>query len=228
MATGIRQRWLPPISLLYCLLLSVPCAALAQQGGIGGRVTDQSGGAGLEAARVLLTGTSRIENTDREGHFLFRGVAPGTYQVRVLRVGYKPATQTAALAAGETVALDFTLEAAPVQLDELVTTATGQQRKLEIGNAVTTIDVAKVAEQAPITEFTNLISGRAAGVQVLKSSGTTGTGTRIRIRGSNSISLSNEPLYYLDGIRLESGSTSSTLDIGGFGVDNPAGAGPSR
>jgi TonB-linked SusC/RagA family outer membrane protein len=228
MATGIRQRWLSPLPLLCWLLLSVPSAAFAQQGGIGGRVTDQSGGAGLEAARILLTGTSRIENTDREGHFLFRGVAPGTYQVRVLRVGYKPATQMATLAAGETVALDFALEAAPVQLDELVTTATGQQRKLEIGNVVTTIDVAKVAEQAPITEFTNLISGRAAGVQVLKSSGTTGTGTRIRIRGSNSISLSNEPLYYLDGIRLESGSTSSTLDIGGFGVDNPSGAGPSR
>ncbi len=50
----------------------------------------------------------------------------------------------------------------------------------------------------------DLISGRAAGVQVLKSAGTTGTGTRIRIRGSNSISLSNEPLYYIDGIRLES------------------------
>ena len=105
-----------------------------------------------------------------------------------------------------------------MQLDEIVTTATGEQRKLEIGNAVTTIDVARIAETAPITEFTNLISGRAAGVQVLKSSGTTGTGTRIRIRGSNSISLSNEPLYYLDGDpagerrELDARSTS-----GGFG-----------
>jgi TonB-linked SusC/RagA family outer membrane protein len=228
MATDIRQRWLLPSSLLYCLLLSLPCAALAQQGAIGGRITDQSGGAGLEAARVLLTGTSRIENSDREGHFLFRNVAPGNYQVRVLRVGYKPAAQTAAVGAGETVALDFVLEAAPVQLDELVTTATGQQRKLEIGNAVTTIDVAKVAETAPITEFTNLISGRAAGVEVLKSSGITGSGTRIRIRGSNSISLSNEPLYYMDGIRLESSAFSTTLNISGEGVDDPTNAGPSR
>ena len=67
----------------------------------------------------------------------------------------------------------------------------------------------------PIAEFGNLISGRAAGVQVQKSGGTTGTGTRIRIRGSNSVSLSNEPLYYIDGIRMESSATSSTLDIGG-------------
>ncbi len=138
--------------------------------------------------------------------------------MRVLRVGYRPATERANVAPGEAAALDFALTGAPVQLDEIVTTATGEQRKLEIANAVTTIDVARVAEQAPITEFGNLISGRAAGVQVLKSGGTTGTGTRIRIRGSNSISLSNEPLYYIDGIRMESNPSSSTLDIGGFGA----------
>ena len=135
----------------------------------------------------------------------------------MLRLGYRPATDTANVAPGETVTLDFALNGAPVQLDEIVTTATGEQRKLEVGNAVTTIDAARVAEEAPITEFGNLISGRAAGVQVQKSGGTTGTGTRIRIRGSNSISLSNEPLYYLDGVRMESNATSSTLDIGGFG-----------
>ena len=70
------------------------------------------------------------------------------------------------------------------------------------------------------------IFGSRPGPSQMISSGTTGTGTRIRIRGSNSISLSNEPLYYLDGIRLESNPTSSTLDIGGFG--SGIGAGPSR
>jgi outer membrane cobalamin receptor len=124
------------------------------------------------------------------------------------------------------VDLTIAMAAAPVQLDEIVSTATGDQRKLEIGNAVSTIDVARVAEESPITEFGNLLSGRAAGVQVQKSGGATGSGTRIRIRGSNSVSLSNEPLYYIDGVRMESGATSSTLDIGGFGQG--VGAGPSR
>lgn len=226
MSVGIRPGMVGVTLLLGCLTAGIPQAAQAQQAAIGGQVVDEAAGTPLEAAQVLLTGTGQIETTNREGRFLFRQVAPGTHQVRVLRLGYKPATQSTTVAAGETAALRFSLAAAVVQLDELVTTATGQQRKLEIGNAVTTIDAAKVAEQAPITEFTNLISGRAPGVQVLKSSGTTGTGTRIRIRGSNSISLSNEPLYYLDGIRLESNATSSTLDIGGFG--SGIGAGPSR
>ena len=148
-------------------------------------------------------------DTNQEGRYQFRNVAPGSYRVRVLRLGYAPVTDSAHVAPGETVALDFALTPAPVQLDEIVTTATGEQRKLEVGNAVSTIDAARIAEEAPITEFGNLISGRAAGVQVQKTGGTTGTGTRIRIRGSNSVSLSNEPLYYIDGIRMESGASSS-------------------
>jgi TonB-linked SusC/RagA family outer membrane protein len=202
--------------------------AYAQQGAIGGVVTDAATGGPLEAARIILTGPNRIETTNREGRFMFRDVAPGQYQVRSLRLGYAPVTDTATVAPGETVALEVAMTPAPVQLDEIVTTATGEQRKLEVANAVTTIDAARIAEEAPITEFGNLISGRAAGVQVQKSAGTTGTGTRIRIRGSNSLSLSNEPLYYIDGIRMESNPRSSTLDLGGFGQGDQANNAPSR
>ena len=73
----------------------------------------------------------------------------------------------------------------------------------------------RLREEAPITEFGNLLTGRAAGVQVLKSSGATGTGTKIRIRGSNSVSLSNEPLYYVDGVRIDATSDGYAYDIGG-------------
>jgi TonB-linked SusC/RagA family outer membrane protein len=200
--------------------------AEAQQSSITGVVTDEATGQPLEAARVALIGIDRIVGTNQEGRYLLRNVAPGSYGVRVLRLGYRPVTDSAHVAPGEVVTLDFTLTPTPVQLDEIVTTATGEQRKLEVGNVVATIDAARIAEESPITEFGNLLSGRAAGVQVQKSGGTTGTGTRIRIRGSNSVSLSNEPLYYIDGIRMESGASSSTLDIGGFGQG--AGAAPSR
>jgi TonB-linked SusC/RagA family outer membrane protein len=220
------RRVLLGAGLLLAGLTAAARPATAQQGTVGGVVTDESTGTPLEGARVLLAGPNRVEATNLEGRFTFRGVPPGNYQLRVLRLGYKPTSAQAAVAPGETVDLAIAMAAAPVQLDEIVSTATGDQRKLEVGNSITTIDVARVAEEAPITEFGNLLSGRAAGVQVQKSGGTTGTGTRIRIRGSNSVSLSNEPLYYIDGIRMESGATSSTLDIGGFGQG--VGAGPSR
>ncbi len=188
MRTEVR-RCLLGACLLWAGRATVPDEAVAQQGAIAGVVTDEATGDPLEAARVILTGPNRIETTNREGRFVFRNVAPGNYQVRVLRLGYRPRADSASVAAGETVALAFVLAPAPVQLDEVVSTATGQQSRLEIGNSVSTIDASKIAQEAPITEFGNLLTGRAAGVQVLKSSGATGTGTKIRIRGSNSVSL---------------------------------------
>ncbi|HET6578272.1 MAG TPA: carboxypeptidase regulatory-like domain-containing protein, partial [Gemmatimonadales bacterium] len=182
MATGIRQRLIGIVaSVLAAAALCAPPDAAAQSGGITGRITDQATGSGLEDARIILTGTTRIETSGRDGRYSFRGVSPGSYQLRVLRLGYRPQVQTATVTGTAPVTLDFALALAPVQLDEVVSTATGEQRKLEIANAISTIDVAAVAQLQPITEFTNLISGRAAGVQVLKSGGTTGTGTRIRI-----------------------------------------------
>jgi Protocatechuate 3,4-dioxygenase beta subunit len=149
METANRSRSLHAVLLGSALAVLLPSIAAAQAGVITGRVTDESGGAPLEAARVVLSGTALIQTTNREGQYTFRGVSPGAYQLRVLRVGYRPATQTATVAEGETATLDFAMTAAPVQLDEIVSTATGEQRKLEIGNSVTTIDAAKVAEQAP-------------------------------------------------------------------------------
>ena len=63
--------------------------------------------------------------------------------------------------------------------------------------------------------FSNAISGQAPGVQVLQSGGTTGTGSRVRIRGANSLSLSNEPLIIIDGVRVNSSASSSSISTGG-------------
>ena len=94
-------------------------------------------------------------------------------------------------------------------------TATGEQRARESGNAISNIDLAKVIETQTVSNFADALSGRAAGVQVLQSGGTIGTGTRVRIRGQTSLSLSNEPIYYVDGIRVENGSQSLSVNTGG-------------
>lgn len=137
MRAGMRQVVLGA-GLWLVALGVVPALAFAQQGAVGGLATDEATGDPLEAARVILTGPNRIEATNREGRFLFRGVEPGTYQVRFLRIGYRPETASATVAPNETVALEVALTPAPVQLDEIVTTVTGEQRKLEVANAVTT------------------------------------------------------------------------------------------
>ena len=200
-------------AILAASLASTP--ALAQETQLTGRVTDERTSDGIAGARVLLVGSPRIESTGQDGSYLFRGMTPGAHQVRVVAIGFTAQVKPVTVSAGKTDTLDFAMTPVPVQLDEIVTTATGLQSKLEIGNAVSSIDASKVAEESPITEFGNLIQGRAAGVQVLKSSGVVGTGTKIRIRGSNSVSLSNEPLYYVDGVRIDATSENYAYEIGG-------------
>jgi TonB-linked SusC/RagA family outer membrane protein len=203
------------LAILALVLLLIPLTLGAQAGRVGGQVTDRSNGAPVEGARLQLIGTSSFETSNREGRFLFRSVAPGTYQVRAIYIGYQSLTQSVTVGATETASVDFALTAVPITLDEIVVTVTGEQRKLEVPNVVATIDAARVAELEPVTDLSSLITGRAAGVQVLKSGGATGAGSRLRIRGPNSASLSNEPLYYVDGIRIESNPTSTSIDFSG-------------
>jgi TonB-dependent SusC/RagA subfamily outer membrane receptor len=96
----------------------------------------------------------------------------------------------------------------------VVTTATGETRRVEIGNSVANIDAARLTELAPVTNVGDLLNSRTAGVTVT-SGIQTGAGMRVRIRGQNSLNLSNDPIYVIDGVRLNSAPNSSRLFTGG-------------
>jgi TonB-linked SusC/RagA family outer membrane protein len=94
-------------------------------------------------------------------------------------------------------------------------TATGEEQRIrEQGNAISRVELPE-ARLAAVPNFSNAIAGQAPGVQVLQSGGTTGTGSRVRIRGANSLSLSNEPLIIIDGVRVNSSAESSSIGTGG-------------
>ncbi|MBX6330319.1 MAG: SusC/RagA family TonB-linked outer membrane protein [Gemmatimonadaceae bacterium] len=204
------------------IALQRPGGLEAQQretGTISGRVTDQATQQPLAGAQVLLTGTTRGTITNDRGEYRLADVPAGSVQIRVLRIGYAGATRTVAVTAGETATADVALTATAIQLDLVVVTASGEQeRKRETGNAVATIRTDSV-QKAAITNFSDLVSSRAPNVTVTTPSGTTGGGSRIRIRGSNSISLSNEPLIIIDGIRATNDNASisgpTSISVGG-------------
>jgi len=199
------------VVLLVC---AVP-AGTAQQGAIAGRVTDQAGQQPVPGAQVLVEGTTRLTLTDRDGRFRFDNLTAGQYRLQVRLIGYATAARPVSVGLGETAQLDFVLSAAAVPLEAITVTATGEElRARELGNAPSHIDAAKVAQQAPVTDFTDLINARAPGLTVLPSSGTTGSGTRVRIRGATSLSLSNEPVIVVDGIRVENRATSNSTGTG--------------
>ena len=199
-------------------LAGSPSAGWAQQGQpatITGVVTDQLNSSPVPGARVILGSTNRTALTNASGHYTLRAVPAGSYELRVVAVGFGSVTRVVQLQAGGSASADFTLSRAVISLDEVVVTATGEQRARESGNAISNIDLAKVIETQTVSNFADALSGRAAGVQVLQSGGTIGTGTRVRIRGQTSLSLSNEPIYYVDGIRVENNSQSLSVGTGG-------------
>lgn len=196
--------------LVVGLALAVlPGHALAQATGtITGRVTDPQQQP-IAGAQVLVVGGTARSVTDQQGGYRIAGVRAGSVQVSATRIGYETRTQTVSVTAGGTATADFTLSSSALEIGGLVVTASGrEQRQREMGNAVGVIDVSQV-ELASVPTMTSLIQGRSAGVNVQMGSGEVGTGSRIRIRGNNSVSLSNEPLVIVDGVRVT--STENTL-----------------
>src|SRR3989454_1111567 len=201
-----------PLAVVAVLSLVAGAAGVvaAQQGAVVGRVTDQTTGQPLVNARITVPGTSLLAATNADGRYRLGDVPPGQVTVRATLLGYAAGHRTVTLGAGETAEADFPLQLAAFSLDEVVVTATGDQTKKEVGNSVARIDAAKQVEQGATQTFTDLLNAHAAGVQVLPGN-QTGNPSRVRIRGTNSLSLSNEPVYVVDGVRINSANRSSSV-----------------
>jgi len=219
MRLSISTRRLSIVALLGVLgfALSAGPAAAQSTGTVAGAVTDLASGQALPAARVQVGNTNIVALTNSEGRYTLRAVPAGRQDIRVSVIGYAGGLQNVTVEAGAIATVDFQLRTAAVSLDAVTVTASGaEQRSREMGNATNVLNAKNILDNgAPVSDISDLLSGRGSNVQVLSSSGTTGTGTKIRVRGLSSFSLSNEPVYYVDGVRIESGSSSFTIGTGG-------------
>jgi TonB-linked SusC/RagA family outer membrane protein len=207
-------RTLVQAAFLGTLAAGFAAAQTPQLGTITGRVTDAATGQPVSAAQVGIVGTNVGAQATTDGVYTLRSVNPGTVQLRVLRVGYAETKQTITVTGGETVTANIQMRPVVATLAPVVTTATGEQRRVEVGNAIAQVDAAKIVETQAVTNMGDLLVSKAAGVRVV--GGTqTGAGTRIRVRGTSSISLTNNPIYIIDGVRIEGTTGSSTLEVGG-------------
>ena len=214
----MQHPWRALLALAGTIAVAVPQArAQSGPGTLSVRVTDAANQRPVEAARVFLVGTTFAGATGVDGRLSLRGIPAAEYTIRVLRVGYTEQTKRVPIAAGQTVTLEFAMATAAVNLAAVVTTATGEQRRVEIGNATANIDASKVLEAAPVSNLSDLLNSRAPGVTVTSGS-QTGTGSRIRVRGMNSVSLSNEPIWIIDGIRMTSDNAAFQTATGSGGT----------
>jgi outer membrane receptor protein involved in Fe transport len=182
---------------------AAPLCAQGSNGTVRGQVTRTAPEAPVAGAQVFVVGTRVGGVTDAQGRYNFTGVPAGTHTVRVRALGFHPADKTVDVAAGQTATVDFTVTSAPVSLDEVVVTGTaGSARKREVGNSIGQV---KLSEAPEVTSnVSNMLSGRVAGVTVAGNTGNSGSGAAIRLRGTTSVALTNQPLIYVDGVRTRS------------------------
>jgi TonB-linked SusC/RagA family outer membrane protein len=192
-------------------------------GTISGRVTDARTSAPIASAVVEVDGTRLAATTGDDGRYRLTAIPAGSQVIIVRRLGYASSRQTVTVTDNQQTAADFALSAAAVSLDQIVVTGTagGEQRR-SIGNSVATIDVTEELERSAAPNLTNLLQARAPGVIVTPNTGRVGAGPTIQIRGRSSLSLSSEPIVYIDGVRVNNAVNQgpSGANASSFGAQN--------
>jgi TonB-linked SusC/RagA family outer membrane protein len=195
---GRVARW---AALLLAALLPLGGGVAAQgTGTVSGLVVDVKNLRGLDGAQLLVQGTTVGALSDASGGFRLTGLTGTQVTLQVRRIGYKPATQVVTVGRTD---IRIQLTEQLNSLNEMVITGTAEPvERRAIGNSITKIDAAAVQSIAPAADVSSLLNGRAPGVVISGGSGAVGSGPRIRIRGAASLSLNDQPLIYVDGIRI--------------------------
>jgi TonB-linked SusC/RagA family outer membrane protein len=191
------------LSLVLALVLFAVGATMAQRT-VSGKVTD-AGGLPLIGASVLVKGTSSGTVTDIDGSYSLNVPAGGS----VLVFSYTGfATQEVSL--GTSNVVDVTLQESAEQLAEIVVTSLGIKKdKRALGYGVTTVGEELIANR-PEADVSRILQGKVPGVNITSTSGVSGTGTNITIRGYSSITGSNQPLFVVDGVPFNSATNQQT------------------
>lgn len=177
----------------------------AQAGVVTGTVVDAKTGRPIPDAAVQVDGTQIRVRTGVRGDFRVGGITTPSVTLLVTRVGYQ-AAQVNATPGGPPVRVEINEYA--VKLDELVVTgAVGDTRARTLGNAIGKVDVARTVELAPPAKLQDVLSVNIPGVRVMRASGGVGSGGITRIRGAGSLSLGNEPLIFVDGVRVNNSAS---------------------
>ncbi|MGK7393252.1 MAG: SusC/RagA family TonB-linked outer membrane protein [Candidatus Cyclobacteriaceae bacterium M3_2C_046] len=177
---------------------------------ISGKVTSAEDNSGLPGANITIKGTSIGTITDIDGNFSLD--VPSENPVLIISsVGYV----TEEIQVGNQTFFDIRLNPDVTALDEIVVIGYGTMKKSDLTGAVVSVK-SKELEKRVTNTFEQALQGRAAGVQVMVNSGQPGAASTVRIRGTNSLLGTNEPLYVIDGIQV-SGNSEGVFFVGNGG-----------
>src|ERR1700733_1648714 len=181
------------VILLFTVVAVIPAAAQNNNVQLFGRVIDERSKEPLAGAVVQLKGTTHEVLTDNNGEFKFLTGQRIPIVYLVSYVGY----QAREVPIDNYKYTDIQLKGGNSSLNEAVVIGYSTQRKTDVTGSLASVPKENLAR--PSSSFDNLLQGAAAGVVVSQSSGQPGATSTIRIRGGNSLSFGNDPLYVIDG-----------------------------
>ncbi len=202
-ARVFRSARTPGLLMLFAALAaSLPGVLSAQTGRVTGRVLNASNNSPIGGAQITIGDTGLGVASSQDGRFVVLSVPLGTHEIVVERIGYRTARQMVQVSATEVGFVEFRMSETALELDELVVTGTpGASSRREIGNSVGTVRAATI-ENTPSQTLTEILNGQTTGIQQWRSEGQVGGGSKIVLRGINSISQDVQPLIYVDGVRM--------------------------
>ena len=180
------------------LLAFMPLWVMAQTVVIKGSVSDADGP--LMGATVKVKGTSNATITDYDGRYSISASKGQTLEVSY--IGYVAKN----VQVGTQTTIDIILEADGRLLSDVVVVGYGQMKRSDLTGSVVSVDDKAIKQSVP-TSIDQVLQGRAAGVQIQANSGTPGGNSSIRIRVTNSINLTSQPIFVIDGVVIETSTS---------------------
>ncbi|KAA2242914.1 TonB-dependent receptor [Chitinophaga agrisoli] len=189
---------------ITCLLLGV--FAYAQDVvPVNGRIKDQQGNP-LPGVSVKIKNSNKGTTTAPDGSFSLQAGATDVLEFSYIGYGSQE------VPVNNRTSIDITMQDENKQLNEVVVIGYGTQRKKDITGSVSVVGEKEFAAR-PNTQLGAVLQGKAPGVQVLAPSGKPSAGLNIRIRGTNSIGGSSNPLYVIDGVPTTDTRSLNPADI---------------
>jgi len=200
-------------------LIAPRVVANAQRDSVSGVVRDSLNGLPITDAVVRAQGSALFARTNVRGQFTLAGLSGSTVILIINRLGYEQTTRSVAVGATNLV---IQVGRSVLRLNELVVTGqAGDTQRRALGNDIPVVDMAALQQARPAVAVQDALSTGAPGVEVQRASGQLGTGGVTRIRGVSSMSLSAEPIIFIDGVRADNAAGSNSIAFSGGG-DSPS------
>ena len=197
----MKRTQIPRFFVVLLILFSSVQYTFSQQSTVVGTVVDKMNEP-IIGASIKLKGTPKGTITDLNGKFSIAAPKNSTIEISYLGM----ISQTVK---NDGKPLIITLEASDQSLDDVIVVGYGQSTKRDVTGSLSKVNMSDVLK-APVPSITDALGGRIAGVSVTTGDGQPGVGANIVIRGNNSLTGSNSPLYVIDGFPLESANLNST------------------